>query len=122
VESVDHLLGGQLHDLAAEVYYPDDLVLFREVPLAQFQHPLIEVTHQLPLEEHFIEVLHFYAPDPVHHHNVPVLVAAADAVVVDFFDLPDALGVEVVLGERKSTSYCLLKERKEWRQSCLLVF
>lgn len=112
LEGVEELLGGELHDLSVEVDYPDQLLALGQHFLAEVQQPLTGVVHQLVVLEHLRQLVHLDVADAVDHYRVPVLVFAADRVLVHLLDLLDPPRVEVVLSERRSTRYWCLNCRK----------
>jgi hypothetical protein len=114
-------LGGQLHDLAAQVHDPHHLFPLRHA-LAEGEEPLTGVVHEIVVLEHLRQLVDLDVADAVDDYCVLLLVFAADAVLVDLLDLADLLRTEVVLSRAGHTSNSLLKCRNCGRSALRLAW
>ncbi len=115
-DGLQNLLGGQLHDLAAQIDDPDQLFGLPEYSLAEMQQSLVDISDEFFLLQDFVQSLDFDVAYPVHHHCLARSVPSAHPVLVDSFDRLDFGFGDYVLGGGGGTWYSCLKCRK--RGSC----
>lgn len=80
-----------------KVQYPYYLLFFPQEFLADVQKPLIKIGNNSILIDNFIDLVYLYGTYSINYHQVPILIFAANTVLIDFFKLENLIFREIVL-------------------------